>query len=164
MSDVNELEGRIAAALDRIGAAIDMLPAAVAEPAKGPAADDAAMAALQDALKAERDETADLAARLRAAEREVAEADTLRLTVARLTAELDAQGLDLLRLRESVAHLNETLRALREAQSTGVEVHLLNSAMLAELEALRTARASEIVEMDEILAELKPLIAEVQDA
>ena len=44
------------------------------------------------------------------------------------------------------------------------EPHLLNKAMQAELEALRATRQSETVEMDEILAELQPLIGEVQDA
>ena len=44
------------------------------------------------------------------------------------------------------------------------EPHLLNKAMLAELEALRATRLSEMAEMDEILAELKPLIGDMQDA
>ncbi len=164
MSDVNELEGRIAAALERIGLAIDALPAGDATAALADLPAESSQMALQEALQAERDETADMAARLRAAEREIAEAQGLRETVARLTAQLDAQGLDVQRMRQNVVQLRETVRALREAQASGVEAHLLNSALLAELDALRVTRASEIAEMDEILAELKPLIAEVQDA
>ncbi len=41
------------------------------------------------------------------------------------------------------------------------EPHLLNRAMMTELEALRAARAADVAEMDEILSELKPLIGEV---
>jgi len=43
--------------------------------------------------------------------------------------------------------------------------HLINKAMLAELEALRETRLGETTEMDAILAELTPLLQEVgQDA
>jgi hypothetical protein len=79
--------------------------------------------------------------------------------------QLDAQGLEMQRMRKNVIALRENLRALREAQAAGLaEPHLLNKAMQAELDALRATRMTEIVTLDAILAELKPLIREEQDA
>jgi ribosome recycling factor len=65
------------------------------------------------------------------------------------------------RMRKTVISLRENLRTLREGQG---DPQLLDKAMLAELDALRATRQSEIAEMDEILAELKPLVSEVQHA
>ena len=82
-----------------------------------------------------------------------------------LTGQIDAQGLESRRMRKNIAQLRENVRALREAQSKGLaEPHLLNNAMQVELEALTATRQSELFEMDEIIAGLKPLIEEVQNA
>ncbi len=87
----------------------------------------------------------------------------LEARVEGLTRQLDVQGLDLQRLRKTTVQLRESLRTLREAEAAGVsDPHMINKAMLAELEALRAQRASETAEMDEILAELLPLVQEVQ--
>ena len=161
MSDVQDLERRITAALERIGQAIDKIPSrgkARAAPAFDPD--------LQETLQAERDANAQLTERLRALkDRDGEQVADYQGKIERLTAQLDAQGLDLQRMRKNVVHLRETLRGLRESQSQGLaEPHLLNKAMLSELEALRATRASETTELDEILAELKPLIGDKQDA
>jgi poly-gamma-glutamate capsule biosynthesis protein CapA/YwtB (metallophosphatase superfamily) len=85
--------------------------------------------------------------------------------VGRLVRALDAQGLELQRLKKTVIQLRESLRALREAQTGAVaDPHLLNTAMLVELEALHATRLTEMAQMEEILAELHPLIGEMQDA
>lgn len=156
MSEIEDLERRISAAFERIGRAVDGLGAAPAPQGGG----------LEEALQAEKDAHAQLAERFRALkEREAAQAQDLQDRADRLSRQLDTQGLELQRMRKNVIQLRETVRALREAQSEGLaEPHLLNRAMLAELEALRATRLTEIVEMDEILAELKPLLEEVQDA
>lgn len=155
MSDIAELERRITAALERIGQAID-------QPSGGQGAEPSAVRELEEALQAERDANSQLAERLRSIKDRDGE---LLEKVERLTRQLDTQGLEVQRMRKNVITLRETVRSLREAQTEGLaEPHLLNKAMLSELEALRATRLSEMAEMDEILAELKPLIAEVQDA
>ena len=142
MGEIEEFEQRIVAALERIGQAIDR--AIPTDPGQG------ADAPGPDA------ETA------RPAEPDSAE---LRATVGRLTAQLDAQGLDLQRTRKTMMQLREQLRALRQAQAQGAaDPALVDQAMAVELDALRVSRLSEIAEMDEILSELKPLIAEAQHA
>jgi chromosome segregation ATPase len=161
MSDIQELERRINAALERIGQAVDAR-------SPGPAApvDDGRLAAMAEELQAERDANARLQERLHLlTERDPGQVGELQARVERLTRQLDEQGLEVARMRKNVIHLRETMRGLREAQSQGLtEPHLLNKAMLAELEALRATRLSEMAEMDEILAELKPLIGDMQDA
>ena len=157
MSDIKDLERRISVAFDRIGQAVDRFV---------PAAPGIDTAALQDALQAEQATNAELTERLRVmtlrGESDAAEATE---KVGRLVRALDAQGIELQRLKNTVIQLRESLRALREAQTAGVaDPHLLNTAMLVELEALHATRLTEMAQMEEILAELHPLIEEVQDA
>jgi hypothetical protein len=83
--------------------------------------------------------------------------------VEKMTQQLDIQGLELQRMRKSTVQLREHLRVLHEAAADNLaEPHLINKAMLAELESLRATRHTETAEMDEILAELKPLIEEAR--
>ncbi|MEO0865632.1 MAG: hypothetical protein AAFY39_13820, partial [Pseudomonadota bacterium] len=72
------------------------------------------------------------------------------------TAALD---LELQRLRQANEQLRQSNDALRQANQDGVaEPHLINKAMLAELEALRAARAADIAEATSILGALEPLL------
>lgn len=164
MKELAELERRINHALDRIAQGIERIPAA--EGATVPAADGDEVAALQAALKAEKARTAQLAEKLRATPRESGgNATQLQRKIERLTGQLDVQGLELQRLKKTNAQLTETLRALRQATETGIaDAGAINRALQAEVEALRAERLAEIAEMDEILAELKPLIGEAADA
>jgi hypothetical protein len=157
MSDIEELERRISAAFDRIGQAVD----GFVPPTTG-----AGTGELQDALLTEQTTNAQLTERLRVVkEREAGKAAEAAETVDRLTRALDAQGLELQRMKKTVIQLRETLRALREAQTEAVaDPHLVNKAMLTELEALRATRLTEMAQMEEILAELHPLIGDLQDA
>lgn len=157
MSDIKDLEQRISLALDRIGQAVDGFV---------PAAFGTGTAELQDSLRTERATNADLTERLRVMTlREASDAAEATAKVGRLVRALDAQGLELQRLKKTVIQLRESLRALREAQTGAVaDPHLLNTAMLVELEALHATRLTEMAQMEEILAELHPLIGEMQDA
>ena len=157
MSDIKDLERRISVAFDRIGQAVDGFV---------PAAFGTGTAELQDALRTEQATNAELTERLRVmtlrGESDAAEATE---KVGRLVRALDAQGIELQRLKNTVIQLRESLRALREAQTGAVaDPHLLNTAMLVELEALHATRLTEMAQMEEILAELHPLIGEMQDA
>ncbi|MGO4908651.1 hypothetical protein ACEN2J_10005 [Pseudorhodobacter sp. W20_MBD10_FR17] len=84
--------------------------------------------------------------------------------VEKMTQQLDVQGLELQRMRKSSVQLRENLRVLHEAATKNmVEPQMINKAMMAELENLRATRHTETAEMDEILAELKPLISEARN-
>ncbi|WP_370401222.1 hypothetical protein [Sulfitobacter sp. JB4-11] len=153
MSDIDELQSRITAAMDRIAKGVD------AAKDKPPAPDPDTLQALED----ERTANAQLRERVYAlktkADEELA---GLRTQVEDTSGRIAALDLELQRLRQANKQLAEACTALREANEEGVgEPHLINTAMLAELEALRAARASDIAETDAILAALTPL---VQDA
>lgn len=156
MNELSEYERRIGAALDRIAGALGR-GAAV------PAGGGQDTAALQEALDAERAANAQLTERVRAIkEKQETMVAALERNVARLTQQLDAQGREVMRQKRLNAQLTDTNRSLSDAARSGVtEPHLLNRAMMTELEALRAARAADVAEMDEILSELKPLIGEV---
>lgn len=195
MKDLAELERRITAALARIGAGIDQLqpppapedaPEAAteadtgeetaqlrAELAAAHATADALRSALADAelRLSEAEELTEMALADRAERGEappwpVEDTSALLARIEELTQQVDVQGLELQRMRQTSIQLRETLRALREQASTGIEPHLVNRAMLAELEALRATRAAESAELAAILAELAPIVQseEVQDA
>ncbi|MBI1217556.1 MAG: hypothetical protein GC186_03320 [Rhodobacteraceae bacterium] len=172
MQDLQELEQRISLALDRIAQGVEALDgltvlpqgAAAAEP-QAPAADPEALR-LAEALQEERDANGQLQERLRVVnERLAAGVAPLEARIATLTAQIDAQGIELGRMKSTNVQLRETLRALREASEKGVsDPQLVNKSLQVELDALRTARATEVAELDGILAELKPLIGEDADA
>ena len=83
--------------------------------------------------------------------------------IEKMTRQLDVQGLELQRMRKSTVQLREHLRVLHEAAAAQMaEPQMINKAMMAELESLRATRHSETAEMDEILAELMPLIEEAR--
>lgn len=166
MDEIAELERRISAALARIGQGVEALgkgaaPAADAGPvatlADGVA--EAEIARLNEALDEERMLTAQLNERLRAVrDKDASGKLALQAENDRLTKLLDVQGLEMQRLKKTVASLREQMRVLTEAQMTGqIEPHLINRAMLTELEALRALRSAETAELDELIAALDPL-------
>lgn len=171
MQDLAELERRIAAALHRIGEGLEALsqpPLPVAAPEGGDDGDEARVAALESELAAERTLAASL--RQRIADLEdgppviadlPADVASLYARIDKMTAQLDVQGLEMQRMRKTVVQLRENLRGLRRAQVANLpDPDQINRAMMAELEAMRVARLSEVAEMDEILSELTPLITE----
>jgi uncharacterized protein YhaN len=157
MSNIEELERRITAAFDRIGQAVD----GFVPPTTG-----AGTGELQDALLTEQTANAQLTERLRVVKaREASQAAEAAEKVDRLNRALDAQGLELQRMKKTVIQLRESLAALRETQTVAVaDPRLVNRAMLTELEALRATRLTEMAQMEAILAELYPLIGDLQDA
>ncbi|WP_413870089.1 hypothetical protein [Albidovulum sp.] len=166
MSDIAELERRISAALARIDAGIEGLaamPPAAPEPGPTAIRDDAEIARLADELEAERTANAQLTERVRAIkEKQEGVVAGLETKVERLTGQMDAADAEIQRLKRLNEELSEANRALAAAAAAGVaEPELINRSMTSELEAMRAARSAEIAEMNEILAELKPLIGEV---
>jgi DNA repair exonuclease SbcCD ATPase subunit len=163
MSEIDDLSQRIIAALDRIGRAADALE----QPA--PETDSGELDALRTALEDEKQVTAQLEERIRKLKSDhAAELAALRAQVADQAAGADklaALDTDLQRLRKANDQLRDSNAALREANEAGVgEPHLINSAMLAELEALRAARAVDVSEADAIMDQLVPLLDRARQA
>lgn len=167
MADLTDLETRITAALERIRSGIGALDAAPAAPEPSSGASDAEVAALNTKLDEEKTANAQLEERVKLLkERQDGKLAELESNVEAGRARAARMDRELQRLRQVNAELRDINSQLREAVSAGVsEPHLVNKAMLAELEALRATRASDAAEMDAILQELTPIIErEAEDA
>ncbi|WP_146589240.1 hypothetical protein [Puniceibacterium confluentis] len=178
MTQIEELERRITAALDRIAQgveALDRAPGAVSEPVSDPEIDpDSALgsaaaevdpeeiAALREALADERLANAQLEERVRAIrQKQDSSVKDLQSQVAAHRDSLGALDQDLQHLRRAndmLVNVNQDLR--RALEDNLGEPDLINKAMLAELEALRAARAAETAESRAVLDALEPLLAE----
>jgi hypothetical protein len=163
MQEIAELERRITAALERIGQGVASLVTAPTSDLP-PSMAEAELARLTEALDEERMANAQLNERLRVLrDKDGGEKAVLEHQVSDLTAQLEAQSVDLNRLRRTVDQMNAEMADLRDVAQLGVtEPEHINKAMLAELTALRAARASEAEELAEIVAALNPLIAEAR--
>jgi septal ring factor EnvC (AmiA/AmiB activator) len=159
MSEIEQFESRIVAAMQRIGGAVDRLAEQAATPPLEPETDPEELAALRTQLEEERTANAQLEARVQAIrdrqETRVAalqsEVEEQKRAVARLDTEL--QG-----LRRVARQLRENNAALRQANEQGVgDPDLIDAAMRAEVEGLRAERATETAEVAAILAVLGPL-------
>ena len=149
MSDIDDLQRRITAAIDRIAGSVGNAGAAQAKIA----------AELATALEDEKLANAQLSERLQALkdryDGEVSDAKAVANAEARITA-LD---LEVQRLRTASDQLRQSNAALRAANEEGVgEPHLINASMMAELEALRAGRAVDVAEVSSIISALMPLL------
>jgi chromosome segregation ATPase len=156
MSDIEELQRRITAAMDQVAFGLDKLGAASAGP------DEETLRALEE----ERTANAQLQERVRALRtKSEAEHATLRAQLDEGESRMAQLDVELQRVRRANTQLSEACNALREANSEGVgEPDLINKAMLAELEALRAARAADVAEVSVILANLQPLVEAAANA
>ena len=170
MKDIEDLQQRLAAAMDRIAAGMERLDKAQ---------DGASVESLSEALEEEKLANAQLKERLRALNiKHFDEIGALKEQLADTSAQeamkqrLEAQDaamarldMDIQRLRAANDQLRSSNAALRAANEAGVgEPHLINKAMLAELEALRASRATDAAEAAAVLAKLEPLLAAAQAA
>ena len=137
MSDIIELQRRIMAAMDRVASGLGEL--------SGTGGGDAAT---QQALEDEKIVNAQLTERIRMlSQRHENDMAKLRETTQSTQAQLAKLDADLQKLRKANTQLSQSNQALRDANAAGVaEPHLINKAMMAELEALRAARAADISE------------------
>ncbi len=169
MGQLQDLEQRIAAAFARISAGVDVMTSQGAAPqpvlaqpvmAQPVMAQPVMDGDVQSALDEQRMANAQLHERLAILKSHAADTEQdLQAQVETLTRHLDAQGLDLQRLSSTVAQLREDLRRLREAAVQGVvDPGLINKALMAELDALRTTRTAEVNEMTDILSALEPIL------
>ena len=168
MSDISDLEQRILLALDRIGNKLashqppDTLVGALGHLAPGEQSS-IEVDVLKAELEAESSANAQLTERVRAIkDKQENLLSGLERKVAQLSQLLDQQGSELQRQRLMNVSLTRANQRLSDALRDGLsDPELLNQTMATELEAMRVARASELAEMEEIMAELRPLIGEV---
>lgn len=156
MSDISELQSRIANALDRIGSGLDYL----GQSAPAVEGDTEEVVALRAQLEDERTANAQLEDRVRSIrEKQEATVETLASEVERLTHLLATQEETVARLARVNAELRSNNAALREAISAGVaEPHLVNKSMMAELDGLRAAQSADRAELESVLGELDAMI------
>lgn len=154
-------EQRLSAALERIGKGLDRLVARPAAAAPSAAAPGPELARLREELETERTANAQLSERLKAIkERDGSARRDAEARIEAMTRQLDLQGLEMARMKKVTAQLRDSLRALTDAAVGAVpEPHLINKAMLTELEALRALRQIEANELEEVLSALAPLTA-----
>jgi chromosome segregation ATPase len=159
MSEIEQFEQRIAAAMERIGHAVDRLSEQAAAPPPEPEADPEELTALRTQLEEERVANAQLEARVQAIrERQETRVAALQAQAEDQSAALARLDAELQRLRRVNQQLRENNVALRRANEQGVgEPELIDASMQAELEALRAARDAEAAEVGAILAVLGPL-------
>ena len=171
MSQIEDLQGRITAAMERIGAGVT----ALSEQEKNNALGADRAAELTAALDEEKLANAQLQERLASVKSKHGdEIEALKgeldksVELTKMRTELEAHSvamarldMDVQRLRQANDLLRESNAALRQANEQGVaEPHLINKAMLAELEGLRAARATDAAEASAVLAKLEPLLAD----
>ena len=151
MSQIDALQARITAALDRITKGLED---------REDAPDPEEIAQLRQQL----DDANATNARLEAQVTELR--DTVAAREAALATAEAARGeslvkldTDLQALRAANQQLRDTNRALRETHATGVaEPQLINTALQAELDGLRATRAADRTEVEAVLAELARVI------
>lgn len=151
MNDVTALQSRVAAALERIRNGLDnMAPAGNVDHA------------LQARLAEEQTANAQLEERVKALkDRQDGRIADLETQVASQNAQMAQLDKELQRLRASNADMRDVNAQLRSAAADGVaQPELINRALMAEVEALAAQRAADAAEVDAILSDLKPLIAE----
>ena len=150
MSNIDELQGRIANAMTRIAKGVDTLSTAT----PGPDPETA------QALEEERIANEQLRARVASLKtRSDGEMADMRAKVDESDARMGQLDMELQRVRRANAQLSAACADLRDANAEGVgDADLINKAMVAELEALRAARAADVAEYSVILASLQPLV------
>jgi chromosome segregation ATPase len=171
MSQIEELQSRITAAMERIGAGATALSEKSDNAAGVDQAEQDRLTALLDEEKlanAQLEERivtlksnhSDELTVLRAELDTSAELENLRTEQATQSETMARLDMDVQRLRQANDQLRDSNAALREANEQGVsEPNLINKAMLAELEALRASRATDVAEVSAVLAKLGPLLS-----
>ncbi|SFS48594.1 hypothetical protein SAMN04488040_0558 [Sulfitobacter marinus] len=171
MSDIEQLQGRIMAAMERASRGLENLaPVKEDVPDLSQDLEDerTANAQLTERIKAlnEQMETAATEAqtKLEEAEAKIAEMETKLAQEGEAQSRIEQLDVELQQVRGANAKLSEACAALRDANEEGVgDPELINKAMQAELDALRAARTAQIAEAEAILSALSPLVESAQE-
>ncbi|GFE66686.1 hypothetical protein [Litoreibacter roseus] len=153
MADLSQLEQRITQALDKIAAGVE---AGLNKPAPDPAS--VSLSDLTEELEIERATNERLVA---GREKTTAQIERLDIRVERLTKRLEAADTENKRLEAVIEALSENNSALREANAAHQPADVVVDASLsAQLADLKASRKADLDELDDILAELAPLVKE----
>ncbi|MEO0485081.1 MAG: hypothetical protein AAF092_04115 [Pseudomonadota bacterium] len=164
-------EARLVDALARIEAGIGRWPAPaapapapqeqIATPAPAAPAEEGAEQ-LRAELEEERVANAQLQQRVKRIRRKQEQTvQTLEEKMESLQAELANSERQVAKLRRSGEDMRAALKDLQEAaEASAPDAHLINRAMMAELEALRAERATDAAEISGLISALEPLLAE----
>ena len=172
MSEISETlaqyEERLTSALARIQAGLgkwpDAGPAETEEPTPVEAAPAAPMPAdagevaeLKAALEDEKTANAQLEQRVKQIkDRQQAQVEELEAEVKTLRAQLASAEKNAAKLRRSSEDARNALEALQTSAKEGMaEPHLMNKAMMAELESLRAERAADAAEISDIITAIE---------
>ncbi|MEL7253989.1 MAG: hypothetical protein AAFZ04_07715 [Pseudomonadota bacterium] len=168
MSQIEELQGRIASALDRISQGLEVQATSQVDTAE--------VDRLQQALNEERSAVEQLEERNKALNDKIAgyemQINGLKEELSAAQAAANAAppaielpdvmgevGASIAQLREANASVSASNEKLREAHSAGVsEPHLINSGMMAELEGLKAMREMDKAELTAILETLESVL------
>ena len=161
MTEIEEFERRINAALDRIAYQVETF--GDSSPASTPAASDNSdeIEQLKSDLADERLANEQLEERVKAIrDRQESQVSELQAQVTAFKASIGDLDAELQRLRHANDQLTANNAELRKALEENVsEPHLINRAMLAELEGLRAARSADRAETQTLIDTLEPLLA-----
>ncbi|MEM1235409.1 MAG: hypothetical protein AAGI10_00470 [Pseudomonadota bacterium] len=170
MSEVSETlaqyEARLTAALTRIQAGLGKWPAAAVEAVQFDAKEElqapepeneGTIARLTAALQEERTANAQLEKRVRQIRnRQQARVAELEGQVSNLTEQLEMAQANVVKMRRNSEDARLALSALQDAARDGTtEPHLINKAMMAELESLRAERAADANEIAEVITAIE---------
>ncbi|MDW4496766.1 hypothetical protein R5H30_02145 [Sulfitobacter sp. D35] len=152
--ELEELQRRITGALDRVAGGIERLG--------GP--DDGRIAELEQALADEQTANAQLEERLKViGERQQTALAEMEERATAAEARIGTLDLDIQRLRQANAELAEACETLRVANAEGVgDPDLINRTVIAELDAMRAARAVDLAEVQQIIAAMTPLLDDAE--
>lgn len=155
MSDIDELQRRITAAMDRVATGLEKIGNAA------PVPDPETLQALKD----ERTSNAQLSDSVKTLSSKLEQqTGDLRRQLGANEARTIQLDVEMQRVRRANTELQDACAALRKANAEGIaEPELINNAMMAELESLRAARAADIAEIDTILSTLSPLVEEAEN-
>lgn len=161
MTEIEEFERRINAALDRIAYQVETFDGQTAAAPVAVETDSAELDTLKTELEEERLANQQLEERVKAIrDRQESQVSELQAQVAAFKASLGDLDSELQRLRHANDQLVSTNAELRGAlEENAAEPHLINRAMLAELEGLRAARSADRAETQSLLDTLEPLLA-----
>lgn len=152
MSELEDYQRRITAAMDQMAKGVDRLSAAPAEPDED----------IVQALEEERQANAQLSDRIKTLkESHQGELDDLRAQMDFNNDRVTQLDMDVQRLRQANEQLSAACEQLRLANAEGLaNPKLIDTAVIAELESLRATRAIEMAEIDAVLTALAPLVEE----
>ena len=155
MSDINELESRITAALDRIAWSVEN---GIEQPDAAATLLPAGNDDLAEELEIERATSQKLSA---AREQQAAQIERLEIRVTRLTERLEQTETENKRLENVIQTLSDNNTALRDANAAYQgDANAAEAGAVAQLEHIRALRDADRSELNDIMAELAPIVKE----